>query len=216
MVTIVIADDHHVVRRGLRVLLETESDFHVVGEASDGIEAIRLVEDLRPNVLVLDLMMPRVNGLEVTRQIGWRFPETSVVILSVYDSKAYVLEALQAGARAYVLKASTWDELLHAIREVCAGRRYLSPPLSEWAIEAYMQTTTDGNLDPYETLTSREREVLQLTADGCTNIQIASRLFISRRTVETHRANLMHKLGLKSQADVLRYALRRGIARLDS
>jgi two-component system response regulator NreC len=211
MTTIVLADDHHVVRQGLRSLLEAESDFSVVGEAGDGLEATQLVERLQPDVLVLDLMMPSLNGLEVTRQVSQRSPRTHVVILSMHPNEAYVLEALRAGAAAYVLKESTSAELVRAVREAVAGGRYLSPPLSERAIEVYMQKAKSVALDPYETLTAREREVLHLVAEGHTNAEIADRLFISRRTVETHRANLMRKLGLRTQTDLISYALRRGI-----
>ena len=211
MTKIVLADDHHVVRQGLRSLLEAESDFSVIGEAGDGLEVTQLVERLRPDVLVLDLMMPSLNGLEVTRQVSQRSPRTHVVILSMHANEAYVLEALRAGAVAYVLKESTSAELVRAVREAVAGRRYLSPPLSERAIEAYMQKAESATLDPYETLTAREREVLHLVAEGHTNAEIADRLFISRRTVETHRANLMRKLGLRTQTDLISYALRRGI-----
>jgi len=156
MTTIVLADDHHVVRQGLRSLLEAEPDFSVVGEAGDGLEAAQLVERLQPDVLVLDLMMPGLNGLEVTRQVSQRSPRTHVVILSMHPNEAYVLEALRAGAAAYVLKESTSAELVRAVREAVAGRRYLSPPLSEHAIEAYMQKAEPAVLDPYETLTARQ------------------------------------------------------------
>jgi two-component system response regulator NreC len=211
MTTIALADDHHVVRQGLQSLLEAEPDFSVVGETGNGIEAVQLVERLQPDVLVLDLMMPGLNGLEVTRQVSQRSPQTHVVILSMYANEAHVIEALRAGAAAYVLKESSSAELVHAVREAVAGRHYLSPPLSERAIEAYMQKAESSALDPYETLTAREREVLHLVAEGHTNAEIADRLFISRRTVETHRANLMRKLGLRTQTDLISYALRRGI-----
>ena len=209
--TIVLADDHHVVRHGLRSLLEAEPDFSVVGETGDGLEAAQLVERLQPDVLVLDMMMPSLNGLEVTRQVGQRSPRTHVVILSMYASEGHVLEALRAGAVAYVLKESTYAELVRAVREAVAGRRYLSPPLSERAIEAYMKKAESAALDPYEMLTAREREVLHLVVEGHTSAEIADRLFVSRRTVETHRANLMRKLDLRTHTDLIRYALRRGI-----
>lgn len=214
--TIVLADDHQVVRHGLRVLLESELNFRIVGEASDGLEAVELVERQQPDILVLDLMMPGLNGLEVARQSSHRSPHTNVVILSMYNNEAYVLEALRAGAKAYVLKASTSDELVRAIREVAAGRRYLSPPLSERAIQAYSQKAESSAIDAYETLTTREREVLQLAAEGCTNTDVATKLSISPRTAETHRANLMRKLGLHTQTDLIRYALRRGILPIDN
>jgi len=211
MTTIVLADDHHVVRHGLRSLLEAEPDFSVVGETGDGLEAAQLVERLQPDVLVLDMMMPGLNGLEVTRQVGQRSRRTHVVILSMHANEAHVLEALRAGAAAYVLKESTYAELVHAVREAVAGRRYLSPPLSERAIEAYMKKAESDALDPYEMLTAREREVLHLVVEGHTSAEIADRLFVSRRTVETHRANLMRKLGLSTHTDLIRYALQRGI-----
>jgi DNA-binding NarL/FixJ family response regulator len=204
-------DDHHVVRQGLRVLLEAEPDLSVVGEAADGLEVAKLVEHLQPNVLVLDLMMPSLNGLEVIRQVRQRFTQTRVVMLSMYANEAYVLQALRNGADAYVVKDATATELVRAVREAAAGRRYLSPPLSERAIEAYVEKTQTGTLDLYERLTTREREVLQLAAEGSSNSQIAARLVVSPRTAETHRANLMRKLGLNTQTDLIRYAMQRGI-----
>jgi two-component system response regulator NreC len=211
MTTIVLADDHHVVRQGLRRLLEAEPDFRIVGEAGDGLETVQLVERLQPEVLVLDLMMPSLNGLEVTRQVGQRSPQTRVIVLSMHSSEAYVLEALRHGAAGYVLKASSAADLIKAVREVTAGRHYLSPPLSQHAIEAYIQKAKDATLDKYETLTTREREVLHLAAEGYSNPEVAERLSISPYTAMTHRANLMRKLGLHSQTDLVRYALQRGI-----
>jgi len=209
--TIVLADDHHVVRRGLRALLEAEPGFQVIGEAGDGLQAVQLVENLQPDILVSDLMMGGINGIEVTRQVCKCSPKTGVVILSMYGSESYVLEALRAGAKAYILKESTADELVRAVHKVASGHRYLGPPLSDQAIEAYMQKAEATKIDPYETLTSREREVLHLVAQGNTNAEIAKKLFISQRTVEVHRANMMAKLGLRTQAQLLRYAVRRGI-----
>ena len=211
MTTIVLADDHHVVREGLRSLLEAVTGFRVIGEIGDGLAVADMVERLRPDVLVLDLMMPGLNGSEITRRVRERSPRTQVVILSMYDSKGYVLEALEAGAMGYVLKASPSEELVRAIREVVAGRRYLSAPLSEYVIEAYVKKTQESKLDPYDTLTTREREVLGLAAEGHSSRIIADRLFISPRTVETHRSNLMHKLGLHTQTELVRYAIQRGI-----
>ena len=211
MTTIVLADDHHVVREGLRALLEAELDFSIIGEVGDGLEVAGLVEQMQPDVLLLDIMMPGLNGLEVTRQVRRRSPETVVLILSMYANEAYVLEALRNGASGYVLKGATSGDLVHAVREVVGGRRYLSPPLSERAIEAYVQKAQFAPPDPYETLTNREREILHLVAAGSSNADIASRLSISPRTAETHRVNMMRKLGLHSQAELIRYALKRGI-----
>ena len=215
-VTILLADDHHVMRQGLRMLLEAQEDFRVVAEAGDGLEAVKLVERLKPHVLIVDLMMPGINGLEVARQVSHHSPQTRIIVLSMYGNEPYVLEALRNGAVGYVLKDANAAELLRAVHEVVAGRRYLSPPLSEHAIEAYLQKAQDAVLDLYETLTTREREVLQLAAEGRTNADIAAVLYVSPRTVETHRAHLMHKLGLHTQADLIRYALKRGILPMDA
>lgn len=211
MITIVLADDHHVVRQGLKALLEAEEGLSVVGEAADGIDAAQLTERLQPDVLVLDLMMGGMDGLEVAKQVGVRSPRTAVVVLSMYDNQAYVAEALRCGARAYVLKGSTSSDLLTAIRSAVAGRLFLSPPLTERAVEEYAKMVAEVAIDPFEGLTLREREVLHLTVSGLTSTAIAARLHISPRTVETHRSNLMRKLGIHTLADLIRYALERGI-----
>jgi DNA-binding NarL/FixJ family response regulator len=215
MITLVLADDHHVVRQGLQTLLETEPDFHIVGESGDGLETVQLVERLSPNVLVLDLMLPGINGLEVTRQLSQRAPQTRVIILSMYANEAYVVEALRNGAAGYVLKRSSASDLVQAVRDVSRGGRYLSAPFSETSIETYLQKAQEAGQDTYDLLTTREREVLQLAARGHTNPEIATRLFISSRTVEMHRANLMRKLNLHTQTDLIRYALKRGIVPLN-
>jgi two-component system, NarL family, response regulator NreC len=211
MINIILADDHQVVRKGLKALLSVEQDFNVVGEAGDGLEALKLVEQLQPSILVLDLMMSGINGLEVTRQLSKKYPDTGIVILSMHSNEAYVLEALRSGAKAYILKESSPDELVHAIREVSSGRRYLSSPLSERAIEAYTQKTEAKTTDPFDQLTTREREILQLAAQGCTNTEIANRLFISPRTVETHRTNLMRKLELHNHSQLIQFAIQHGV-----
>ncbi len=212
-ITIVLADDHQVVRQGLRVLLEAELNFRVIGETGNGVEVVRLVERLGPDVLVLDLMMPGLNGLEVTRQIRKRSQKTRVVILSMHKDEAYVIQALKNGAAAYVLKDSSAVDLVKAVQEAAADRHYLSPPLSDPAIQVYMEKATSAAtpIDRYDSLSSREREVLQLAAEGHTNTEIGKRLFISPRTVEIHRANMMHKLGLHSPIELIRYALKREI-----
>jgi two-component system, NarL family, response regulator NreC len=214
-INIVLADDHPVVRHGVRSLLQAETDFAVVGEAADGIETVQMVERLQPDVLVVDLMIPSLNGLEITRQVKQRSPHTRIVILSMHANEPYVLEALKNGAAGYVLKDTSGTDLVHAVRQVLSGQRYLSPPLSERAVEAYMQKSQETSFDPHDALTDREREVLQLAAEGFNNPDVAARLSISPRTVETHRANLMRKLGLKTQTDLIRYALRRGILPLE-
>jgi len=210
-IRIVLADDHQIVRQGVKALLENESDFEVVGEAGDGTTALAITGKLKPDILVADLMMPGLNGLEVTRRVGKASPDTKVVILSMYMNEPYVIEALRNGAYGYVLKESNIADLARAIREVSAGRHYLSPPLSERAIEAYLEKTRGASLDLYDTLTTREKEVLQLAVEGHGNAEIATRLYISVRTAETHRGNLMRKLGLHTQTDLIKYALKKGI-----
>jgi len=182
-----------------------------VGEVADGLEAVQMVERLQPDVLLVDVMMPGLSGLEATRQVRERFPKTQVVVLSMHSNEAYVLQALRNGALAYVLKDSNSADLVKAVREAAAGQRYLSPPLSDHIIDAYVNRAQETTLDIYETLTNREREVLHLAAEGHTNADIAARLSISPRTVEIHRTNMMRKLGLHSEHDLIRYALRRGI-----
>ena len=214
VVTIVVADDHHVVRQGLCVLLKAEPDFSVIGEAADGPDAVELVKRLCPDVLLLDLMMPNLGGLEVTRQINKRAPKTKVVILSMHANDAYVVEALHNGAVGYVLKDSDATDLVLAVHEVMEGRRYLSPPLSERAIDIYVQKGRCDSSDTHNQLTGREYEVLQLVSEGYTTAEIADRLILSPRTVEMHRRNLMLKLGLRNQLDVFRYAVQHGIVQI--
>lgn len=211
MISIVLVDDHHVVREALRVLLEVEPDFRVVGETDDGLEAVRLVTRVRPDVLVLDLMLPGLHGLEVLRNVRKETPKTRPIVLSMHTNETYVQRALENGALGYVLKSSSSMELVRAIREVAAGRRYLCSRLSAVAIKSAVEHVADIALKRYELLTTREREVLQLIAEGYTNVQIAKRLFLSPRTVETHRAHLMRKLGLRRHAELIHYALRLGI-----
>jgi DNA-binding NarL/FixJ family response regulator len=214
-ISIILADDHPVVRRGMQTLLKAEPDFSVIGETGDGLESARLVENLQPDVLILDLMMPGLSGLEALRIIRQRSPRTRVVVLSMHSNNAFVAEALKNGATGYVLKGSDEENLVLAVREAAAGRRFLSPPVTERAIDAYIEQARAAALDPHETLTAREREVLQLAAEGKTGAEIAARLHISQRTVENHRANLMRKLGLKNQSELVRHAVRRGLIPLE-
>jgi DNA-binding NarL/FixJ family response regulator len=213
--TIVLADDHEVVRQGLCALLEAEPGFKIVGTAADGLDVADLVAELRPDVLVVDLMMPGLSGLDVTRQVTKRCPSTRVIILSMYSNEPFLLEALRNGASGYVLKGASAAELIRAIREVSAGRRYLSPPFTENAIESYVRKAKTAAADPYDSLTVREREVLHLAAEGLTSAEIAVRLGISPRTAESHRARILHKLGLNGQTELVRYALRRGVVPLE-
>ena len=211
MIRVVLADDHHVVRHGLKALLKSDPAMDVVGEAGSGLEAAQAAQRLKPDVLVLDLMMGDVSGISIISQVLKKSPETAVVILSMYGNDCYVMEALQAGAKAYVLKDSPPEELMRAIREASAGRRYLAPPLSDHAVEAYMRKAEDKVLDPFDMLSAREREVMHMVARGATSSQVAEKLCISPRTVEVHRARLMQKLGLKNRTELIHYAMRRGI-----
>ncbi len=172
---------------------------------------MRLTERLQPDVLLVDLAMPGLGGLEVIRQVNKRFPQIHIIVLSMHATEAYVLEALRNGASGYILKESSVTEVVKGVREVAAGRRFLSSSLSQRAIEASLDRAEAGPSDPYETLTNREREVLQLVAEGHSSSETGRRLFISPRTVEIHRQNMMHKLGLRNQAELIRYALTKGI-----
>jgi two-component system response regulator NreC len=215
-ITVLLVDDHTIVRSGLRALLESENNFQIVGETGDGLEALRLVENLKPQVMVLDITIPALNGLEVTRQARRVSPNTRILVFSMHANEAYVLEALRNGAAGYALKYDKSSDILEAVRAVAAGRRYLSPPFTELAIEAYLQKAQSAaRKSSYETLTTREREVLQLSAEGHTAAEIGARLFISPRTVEIHRAHLMRKLSLHNQADLILYALKKGLISSD-
>ncbi|MBI3974290.1 MAG: response regulator transcription factor [Chloroflexi bacterium] len=209
--TILLADDHPIVRHGLRVVLDAEADLHVVGEAADGLEAVALVERLKPAVLIVDLLLPGLGGLEVTAQTCRRSPRTRIMVLSMYDDQPHVLEALQCGAVGYVLKGASAAEVVDAVRATAAGHRYLSPLLSERAADAYAEQPKAVLPDRYSCLTPRERQVLHLVAEGRTSSQIAERLVISRRTVEMYRAHLLRKLGARSQADIIRFAIQLGL-----
>lgn len=210
MITAIIADDHEIVRRGLRTVLEADGTCQVIAEASDGLTAVQLVEKHKPSLLILDLNMPRLHGLEVLRQTRTMSQHTRVMVLSMHNDEAYVIETLRNGAMAYILKGSESQEIARALAEVLAGRRFLSAPLSEWAINALVTKPADAG-DPLQSITPRERMVLQLAAEGASNGEIAEKLFISPRTAETHRTNLLRKLGLQTQTDLVRFAIRKGL-----
>lgn len=210
MITVIIADDHDIVRRGVRSILEADPGYRVLAEVADGLAAIQAVEKHKPTLLFVDLSMPRLHGIEVVRQTRSVSPHTRVIVLSMHNDEPYVIEALRAGAAAYILKGSESAEIARALAEVNAGRRYLSGQLSEWAINALATKSVDA-ADPLASLSPREREVLQLAAEGLGNPEIAEKLFISPRTAETHRANLMRKLGLQNATDLVRFAIRKGL-----
>jgi len=210
-ITLVLAEDSVMVRQGVRALLESENDFSIVGECGDGLETVKLVERLKPDVLVLGLMLPSLNGLGVVCRISQKTLPTRVVVLSMHANEAYVLEALRNGAYGYVLKDTPFEELVRAIREVHAGRKYLCRPLSEIRIKDYLLKSNERQLNRFETLTARQREVVQLVAEGKSSKEIGRLLGISRRTVETHRAQAMKMFGVNKQTDLVRFVLQQGI-----
>ena len=209
MATVVIAEDHPIVRKGIRAFLTQTTEHEIVAECGDGIAALELVKELRPDVLITDLRMPGLDGLEVTRRVHQDYPNTAVVVLSAYSSDSYVSRAFRNGALAYLLKDSDIMELNDAITSALSGKRFISKSLAS-------RTQREPTLtDRYELLTARQREVLHLIGDGLTTPEISEKLSISGRTVEKHRSNLMQKLEVKNYADLIRFALQRGLSPLD-
>ena len=209
MISIVIAEDENITRYGIKLILESASDFKLLGEAEDGQKAVTLVRELQPDILLLDLKLPKLMGFDVARQVKQFVPRTRILVLSSHDTDIYVKEAMQSGADGYVLKGSLPEVLFKALREVSEGRKFLCPPLSKQPIGG--KSGNANTLDLFDALTSRERLVLQLAAEGLSSAEIGSKLHISPRTVETHRANLMRKLELHSQTELVLFAIRRGI-----
>jgi DNA-binding NarL/FixJ family response regulator len=213
-IKVLIADDHVMVRQGFMVLLNAQPDIEVIGEAADGNEMVELTETLHPDVVLADISMPNLNGIEATKLIHQRNPEMPVVMITVHTSSSYVVRALRSGARGYVVKNDDFQHVIQAIKAVILGQRYLSTQVSEQIIDAVVTgTSQEFNMD--ERISIREREILQLIAEGNSNSQIAKKLVISARTVETHRTNIMRKLELTSQIDILRYAIQHGLAQLE-
>jgi two-component system, NarL family, response regulator NreC len=210
--SVLLVDDHTVIRAGIKMLLERQREWHVVGEASDGREALKAVEEFSPDVIVMDLAMPNLNGMEATRQIVATHPKISVVVLSMHSDEGYVLRALKAGARGYVLKDSTETDLIDAVKAVLAGKSYFSPAVSRLLVEDYTRQLRDRDLeDTFELLTNREREILQLVAESKSNKDIAALLNLSVYTIETHRKNIMEKLNLHTVPELILYAVRKGV-----
>lgn len=210
-IKIVLADDQNVVREAIKCLLEVEPDLEVVGETDDGLAVVPLVERLTPHIVIVDVAMPGLFGVEIARQVRQRSPKTAVIVLSRYVSEWYVTEALRNGVAGYVAEDADARELIRAVRSVAQGQRYLSAPLSSEDVQTWLAQAERQGGDPYVTLTSREREVLQLVAEGHSSTRVARRLSISVRTAEAHRANVMRKLRLKNHTALIRYALARGV-----
>ncbi|MBN2124886.1 MAG: response regulator transcription factor [Deltaproteobacteria bacterium] len=209
---ILIAEDHTILREGLRALLSAQSDIRVIGEAEDGREAIRSAERLSPDLILMDLSMPRMNGLEAIREIKKGNPDTRIVVLTVHKTEEYILAALDAGADGYLPKDATHSELVMAVQSVLGGKRYLSPAISEKVIEGYLEgRKTTKTSSSWDTLTQREREILKLIAEGKKNKEIADFLCISLKTVEKHRTNLMKKLDLHNVAALTAFAMEKGL-----
>ncbi len=209
---ILLADDHTILRAGLRMMLNAQSDFEVIGEAQDGRQAIQEAQRLQPDVILMDITMPDMNGIEATRQIKKLLPETKVLILTMHEHDEYVFQALRAGASGYMLKEAADTDLISALRVIQNGQFYLSPTAQSVMVGDYLQRVRTGEeKDSYSSLTEREREILKLVAEGYTNNQIAERLIISPKTVDTHRTHVMDKLNLHSRAELVKYAMRRGL-----
>lgn len=210
-IRVLLAEDHTIVRKGLISLLKDEMNIKVVGEADDGREAIKKAGELLPDIVVMDISMPRLNGMDATRQIKKRYPEVKVLILTMHIDEAYILEVLQAGASGYIIKKAVPTEFVSAIQAVHQGDLYLSPQVSKTVIQQYLKNVQTGKEKVEPQLTDREREIVQLIAEGHSNREISERLFISIKTVESHRSKIMEKGDLHSSADITRYAIRKGI-----
>jgi two-component system response regulator NreC len=211
-VKVLVAEDHAVVREGIRMILDAQDDFAVVGEARDGDEAVRLARQLRPDVVVMDISMPRMNGVEATQEIKRLFPDVQVLILTMHEEESYVFQLLRLGAAGYVLKRAAATDLVEAVRAASRGEAFLYPAVARSVVQDYLDRMRSGEgTSRYDGLTDREREILVLIAEGHTNAQIADRLFISVKTVQTHRAHIMEKLDLHDRSLLVRYAVRKGL-----
>ena len=210
-IRVLVVDDHTVVRDGICALLALTGDIEVVGEATNGSEALKMVKEFNPDVVIMDIAMPVMGGLEATRRINKEFPRTKILVLTQHDDKEYVFPVIEAGARGFISKAAASSELAAGIRAVYQGDSYLSPSAARLLVEDYQHGDGRVSHDPYEQLTSREREVFKLVAEGYTTQEIADMLVVSPKTVEGHRTNLMAKLGIHNRTELIKYALRKGI-----
>lgn len=215
-IKILLADDHKITRDGLKALLESQKNMIVIGEAENGRQAVRLASDLAPDVVVMDINMPELNGIEATRQIIAELPETKIIALSMYSDKRYVVGMLKAGVSGYLLKNCAFDELVSAITAVVANQNYMSQKIADTVMKDYANILESSDSSPASTLTAREREVLQLIAEGMKTKDIATRIHVSVKTVETHRQQVMRKLNAKSVAELTKIALREGLTSLDT
>ena len=216
MIKVVVADDHTILRQGIKALLDNQSGIEVIAEAKDGREALTLIERLLPDVILMDIAMPGLNGLEATRRIKKKFPKIKVLVLTMYTNEEYVFQILQAGANGYLVKETAFQDLISAITAVYRDEAFMSPSISKKVINRYTQRAQKTNDTTCDVLTTREREVLQLIAEGSSSKKIAEALFISPKTVETHRTHIMDKLNIHNRTDLVKYAIRKGIVDIDS
>lgn len=215
-IRLLVADDHKIFRQGIKKLLEEEADLQVVGEAADGREAVKKATELKPDLVLMDIAMANLNGLEATKQIKKVLPETKIIMVTMHKNEEYILQSFQAGASGYILKEGAVEELVHAIRSIHQDKSFLSPTISKTLIDAYLRKMETGKTEtPFDLLTDREREVLQLIAEGYTNREVAKALFISVKTVEAHRAHIMQKLNIHDVAKLVKYAIQKGLVDLN-
>ena len=215
-IRLLVADDHKIFRQGITKLLEEESDLQVVGEAGDGREAVKKATELKPDLVLMDIAMANLNGLEATKQIKKVLPETKVIMVTMHKNEEYILQSFQAGASGFILKEGAVEELVNAIRSIYQDKSFLSPTISKTLIDAYLRKMETGKTEtPFDLLTDREREVLQLIAEGYTNREVAKALFISVKTVEAHRAHIMQKLNIHDVAKLVKYAIQKGLVDLN-
>jgi len=215
-IKVLLVDDHAIIREGLRSLLERQPEMEVIADTDDGRKAIELVQELLPNIVIMDISMPGLNGIEATRQITAEFPDVKVIALSIHSKRRFVADMLSAGATGYILKECLFDELVQAIKAVAAGGRYLSPRITDLVVSDYVKRLSATADSPFEALTTREREVLQLVAEGKSTKQIALELHVSTKTIEANRRQIMEKLDIHSVAELTKYAVREGLTTLET
>jgi two-component system response regulator NreC len=216
MIKVVVVDDHTILRQGIKALLDNQEGIEVVGEAKDGREALKIIEETLPDVILMDIAMPGLNGLEATRRIKKKFPKTKVLVLTMYTNEEYIFQILNAGANGYLVKETAFQDLISAIKAVYRDEAFMSPSISKKVISSYMQRAQEDEKETCDILTTREREILQLIAEGNSSKKIAEALFISPKTVETHRTHIMDKLNIHNRTDLIKYAIRQGIVDIDN